>query len=358
METGRWREVERVLDIALDSDPEQWTSILDEQCASDPELRGEVERLLGRYAAARHYLEAPPAAAAASLLAENRAARAIREAERASSALAGRYRVIREIGRGGMATVYLAHDERLDRDIALKLLSPELATSVGRGRFLREIAIAARLDHPRILAVHDSGDVDGVLFYIMPYLDGETLRARLAREKALPTGAALPILRDVADALAYAHARGVVHRDVKPDNIMLAQGHAWVADFGVAKAIRDAAGEAARVSSTGISLGTPAYMAPEQALADPDVDHRADVYALGVVAYEMLTGRLPFAGREGRDMLVAHVNEPAEDIAMHGIISPGLADLVMTCLHKRPAQRWQSAGEIVARLDALASEIS
>jgi serine/threonine protein kinase len=358
METGRWRDVERVLDIALDSDPASWTSILDEQCIADPELRGEVERLLGRYSAARHYLEAPPSAAAASLLAENRAARAIREAERTGSALAGRYRIVRELGRGGMATVYLAHDECQDHDVALKVLSAELAAGVGRGRFLREIAIAARLDHPRILAVLDSGDVDGVLFYVMPYMEGETLRARLAPGKALALADALPIMRDVAAALAYAHSRGVVHRDVKPDNIMLAGRHAYVADFGVAKAIRDAAGEAARVSSTGISLGTPAYMAPEQALADPDVDHRADLYALGVVAYETLTGRLPFAGREGREMLFAHVNDEPEDIANREPFHPDLADLVMTCLRKKPSERWQSADEVVRRLETLMTSVS
>src|SRR5262249_38492168 len=198
--------------------------------------------------------------------------------ERLTAALSGRYRIERELGRGGMATVYLAEDVRHHRKIALKVLHPELSAVVGAERFLKEIELTASLQHPHILPLFDSGEADGQLFYVMPFIGGETLRARLERETQLPVEDALRILEETADALAYAHDHGVIHRDVKPENVLLQDGHALVADFGIALAVQQAAGP--RLTQTGISLGTPCYMAPEQGMGDKVIDARADVYAL------------------------------------------------------------------------------
>ena len=198
--------------------------------------------------------------------------------------LRDRYTVERELGRGGMAIVFLARDHRHDRLVALKALRPELAHALGPERFLREIQIAARLQHPNILPLHDSGEANGLLYYVMPYVEGESLRARLEREGQLPIEDALDIACQVADALAYAHSHDVVHRDIKPENILLSGGHALVADFGIARAITAAGGE--RLTETGLAVGTPAYMSPEQAAADARVDARSDIYSLGCVIYE------------------------------------------------------------------------
>src|SRR5439155_20812676 len=206
--------------------------------------------------------------------------------ERLHTALGAAYVVERQLGTGGMSTVYLAEDVRHHRKVAIKVLREDLAASVGAARFLREIEIAARLQHTHILPLLDSGTAEGLLYYVMPYVDGESLRQRLAREHELPIGTAVRILAEIADALSYAHERGVVHRDIKPDNVMLSGRHALIADFGVAKAVSEATaaqGGTGMVTSLGIALGTPAYMSPEQATASPNVDHRADLYALGVV---------------------------------------------------------------------------
>ena len=194
--------------------------------------------------------------------------------------LADRYEIERELGSGGMAIVCLARDLRHERRVALKVLRPDLTASLGPARFLAEVKVTARLQHPHILPLLDSGEADGLLFYVMPFVEGESLSARLAREGELPVADAVRILRDVADALAYAHAQGVVHRDIKPDNVLLSGRHAIVADFGIAKALSDATGQQGS-TLTGLALGTPRYMAPEQATADPRVDHRADIYAWG-----------------------------------------------------------------------------
>ncbi|MEO7521945.1 MAG: serine/threonine-protein kinase, partial [Gemmatimonas sp.] len=214
---------------------------------------------------------------------------------RLSKALAGRYDIEREIGYGGMATVHLARDVRHGRQVAIKVLRPELAEAVGGERFLREINIAAGLQSPHILPMLDSGDADGLLYYVMPFVDGDSLRSRLATVGALQPSEAMRLLRDIVDGVGHAHHHGIVHRDIKPDNVMIAERHAVVMDFGVAKAMSDAA-SATGLTSIGISLGTPAYMAPEQAAADPAIDHRADIYSIGVMAYEMLSGRTPFSG--------------------------------------------------------------
>ena len=270
-----------------------------------------------------------------------------------AAALADRYRIERELGQGGMATVYLAHDLKHDRKVAVKVLRPELAAALGADRFLNEIRIAANLTHPHILPLHDSGEAGGFLFYVMPYIEGESLRAKLAREGELPVAEAARILRDVVDALSHAHQHGVVHRDIKPDNVMLLGRHAQVTDFGVAKAVSEATGRQ-QLTTAGMALGTPSYMAPEQATADPHVDHRADLYAVGVMAYEMLTGSPPFTGSSAQAILAAQVTEAAKPItqARQAVPAP-LGQLVMWCLEKRPADRPATADVLLSQLEAV-----
>ncbi len=269
-----------------------------------------------------------------------------------TAALADRYRIERELGQGGMATVYLATDLRHERQVAIKVLRPDLSASIGSDRFLQEIRIAARLSHPHILPLHDSGEAAGLLFYVMPYVPGESLRQRIAREGELPVPDAVRILRDVTDALSYAHEHGVVHRDIKPENILLSGRHALVADFGVAKAVSEATGRS-RLTTAGVALGTPSYMAPEQAVADPHVDHRADIYAVGIVGYEMIAGEPPFTGSSPQQILAAQVTEAPRPVTARRPAVPTLvADAVMRCLEKKPADRWQSAGDLLAQLEA------
>jgi tetratricopeptide (TPR) repeat protein/tRNA A-37 threonylcarbamoyl transferase component Bud32 len=273
-------------------------------------------------------------------------------AARLSAALADRYRIERELGQGGMATVYLAEDLKHRRKVAVKVLRPELAESIGGTRFLREIEIAAQLSHPHILPLHDSGEAEGFLYYVMPFVEGEPLRARLVRDGALPPVDAARYMREVADALAYAHAHGVVHRDIKPENVMLAGRHALVMDFGVAKAVSEAADQG--LTTVGMTLGTPAYMAPEQAVADPKIDHRADLYALGVMGYEMVAGRTPFDGMTPQQALAAHVTRAPDSLGerVPGCPAP-LAALIMRCLEKRVDDRPQTAAELVPLLEGV-----
>ncbi|MBE0594385.1 MAG: protein kinase, partial [Gemmatimonadales bacterium] len=275
---------------------------------------------------------------------------------RLAAALADRYTIERELGSGGMATVYLAHDLKHDRKVAIKVLRPELAAAVGAGRFLREIRIEARLQHPHILTLIDSGEADGLLYYVMPYVEGVSLRGKLARDGRFPIPEVVRLLREIVGALAHAHEQGIVHRDVKPDNVLLSgEHHAVVTDFGVAKALGEVVGRQ-DATTVGLALGTPAYMAPEQAMADPNVDHRADLYALGVVAYEMLTGAPPFAGVTPQATLAAHLTETPDPVAVKRPDVPdGLADLVMRCLEKDPAARWQDARALLQRLETIAT---
>jgi serine/threonine-protein kinase len=269
---------------------------------------------------------------------------------RIAAALAEHYRVEREIGAGGMATVYLAEDLKHHRRVAVKVLRPDLAASLGPERFLREIEVAARLTHPHILPLLDSGEAGGFLYYVMPFVEGQSLRARITRDRELPINEAVRLVRDVVDALAHAHAHGVVHRDIKPDNVLVADRHALVTDFGVAKAISEATGRQ-QLTTAGVALGTPAYMAPEQAAADPHVDHRADIYAVGAMAYELMTGAPPFAGPTPQAVLAAHLTEAPEPVSRRRVsVPPPLESVIMRCLEKRPADRWQSAGEL---LDAI-----
>ena len=275
--------------------------------------------------------------------------------ERLTAALADRYAIERELGQGGMATVYLAEDLKHHRQVAIKVLRPDLAAALGAERFTQEIEIAARLQHPHILGVHDSGSADGFLYYVMPYVAGESLRERLTRQGELPIHEAVRLLAEVADALGHAHSQGVVHRDIKPENIMVSGRHALVMDFGVAKAVSEASGRN-RLTTLGVALGTPAYMAPEQASADPHIDHRVDLYALGVMGYELLAGRPPFTGASPQQVLAAHVMQTPELVSTHRpSISPALANVIMKALEKRPADRWQTAEEMLAQLEPLAT---
>ncbi|HYW30522.1 MAG TPA: protein kinase [Gemmatimonas sp.] len=261
---------------------------------------------------------------------------------RLTTALADRYRMERELGAGGMATVYLAHDLRHERDVAIKVLHPDLGAALGGERFLSEIRTTARLQHPHILPLLDSGEADTLLYYVMPLVRGETLRTRLERERQLPVSDALRIAREVADALQHAHAQGIVHRDIKPENILLQDGHALVADFGIALAVQSAGG--ARMTQTGLSLGTPQYMSPEQAMGERTIDARSDIYALGAVTYEMLVGEAPFTGPSVQ-AIVARVltEEPRHISAQRKAVPEGVSHAVMRALEKLPADRFENA---------------
>jgi serine/threonine-protein kinase len=268
--------------------------------------------------------------------------------DRLTTLLADRYRIERELGSGGMATVYLAHDVRHDRKVALKLLKPELAAVIGAARFLAEIKTTANLQHPHILSLHDSGEIDGTVYYVMPFVDGESLRDRLTREKQLPIPDAIRISTAVADALQYAHAHGVIHRDIKPENILLHDGHAVVADFGIALAASSAG---SRMTETGMSLGTPHYMSPEQAMGERDLDARTDVYALGCVLYEMLTGQPPFTGPTAQSIVAKVITErAAPPSALRSTVSEQLDDAVLTALEKLPADRHETAAKFAGAL--------
>jgi serine/threonine-protein kinase len=273
-------------------------------------------------------------------------------------ALGTAYTIDRELGGGGMSRVFVARETSLGRDVVVKVLPPDLAGELSAERFRREIQLAARLQHPNIVPVHSAGSAGNILFYTMPFIEGESLRGRLQRSGELRVQDVVRMGRELADALAYAHERGVVHRDLKPENILITRGHALVADFGVAKAVTEsvtAQGEAKSIlTSVGLALGTPAYMAPEQAAGDPTVDHRADIYALGCVLYELLTGNPPFTGRPTQGLLAAHIAEIPDAVVRRRPATPGpLSALVMSMLEKRPADRPQSADEIIGVLDTI-----
>jgi tRNA A-37 threonylcarbamoyl transferase component Bud32/WD40 repeat protein len=271
-----------------------------------------------------------------------------------ASALSGRYEIDREIGRGGMATVYLARDLKHDRKVALKVLQPDLAAALGAERFLTEIRTTANLQHPHILPLHDSGDANGSLFYVMPFVEGETLRARLERNGPLPIDDALTITREVLSALDYAHRAHVVHRDIKPENILLHDGHALVADFGIALAVQQAGG--ARMTQTGLSLGTPQYMSPEQAMGERQIDGRADIYATGAVLYEMLTGEPPFAGQTVQAIVAKVMTErPTPPSTLRDTVPASVEAAVLRSLAKLPADRFASAKEFADALSVPSS---
>jgi serine/threonine-protein kinase len=268
--------------------------------------------------------------------------------------LGAAYAVERELGAGGMSRVFVALETALGRKVVVKVLPPELAGGIDIERFHREVQLAAQLRHPHIVPLLTAGEGGGLLYYTMPYVEGASLRAYLDRQGELPVGEAVKLLREVADALCYAHRRDVVHRDIKPENILLEDGHALVTDFGLAKALSVRLGAGGGMTSVGLAVGTPTYMAPEQAAADPHVDHRADLYALGVVAYEVLTGDPPFRGHTAQQLFAAHLTQIPEPVAQYRSSIPGtLAALVMRLLEKRPADRPQSAEEVLHDLDAM-----
>ncbi len=268
--------------------------------------------------------------------------------DRLKTALADTYRIERKLGSGGMATVYLGRDLRHDRDVAIKVLLPDVARALSPERFLQEIHIAAQLQHPLILPLFDSGQADGLYYYVMPCVVGESLRQRLQREKRLPLAEALQIGREVAEALEYAHGKGVVHRDIKPENIMLSGGHPLVADFGIARALGS---DDPRLTSTGLRFGTPLYMSPEQALGDPALDHRSDIYSLGCVIYEMIGGTTPYTGASLHAIMSGHVGgTPARITSGKAAIPAGLWNTIQTSLAKEPADRFQSAAEFARAL--------
>jgi eukaryotic-like serine/threonine-protein kinase len=273
--------------------------------------------------------------------------------DRLQSALGESYRLEKELGGGGMSRVFVAEEVRLGRKVVVKVLPPEMAAGVNVDRFEREIHLAAKLQHPYIVPLLTAGSSGDLLYYVMPRVEGQSLRARLTNEHELPVGETLRILHDVCDALGYAHGHGIVHRDVKPDNVLFSGKHALVTDFGVAKAVAQSTGSTA-LTSLGLALGTPAYMAPEQAAADPNTDHRADIYAVGAIAYEMLAGRPPFIGPSPRAVLAAHVTSQPEPVTKYrDSVPPALAELVMRCLAKHPADRFQSAAEILDQLEQI-----
>ena len=269
--------------------------------------------------------------------------------QRLQSALGGRYTIVRELGHGGMATVYLAEDRKHRRRVALKVLRPELAAALGPERFLREIEIAARLNHPHILPLLDSGQAGVALYYVMPYVEGESLRDRLTREPQLPLDEALQITKEVADALSYAHDHQVVHRDIKPENILLESGHAVVADFGIARAITAAGSE--RLTETGIAVGTPAYMSPEQAVGSQALDGRSDLYSLACVLYEMLCGETPYTGPTPQAILAKKLSEPLPRVSVvRETVPPGVEAALAKALARTPADRFATAGQFATAL--------
>jgi serine/threonine-protein kinase len=284
------------------------------------------------------------------------AATDVGEITRVRKALATRgYNVERVLGEGGMATVYLATDVKHHRHVAVKVMRPDLAATLGAERFLREVEIAAQLNHPNILPVHDSGNADGVLYYVMPYVDGESLHERIKRETQLPVDEALRIAREVGEALAYAHSRRIVHRDIKPANIMLSAGHALVADFGIARAV---GGGGSAITQTGFAVGTPQYMSPEQASGSAAVDGRSDIFALGCVLYEMLAGEPPFTGPTPQAIVTRSMTEPPRSLTTtREGVSPAVEAVVIRSLTKNPADRWQTAADFAKALGAAEDQV-
>src|SRR5881409_165098 len=270
--------------------------------------------------------------------------------EALSAALGDRYRIERVLGRGGMATVYVAEDLRHRRQVAIKVLRPDVAAAIGAERFLREIAIAARLTHPHVLPLIDSGQAAGSLYYVMPYVRGESLRQRLAREGRLALKDALRIARELGAGLDYAHREGFIHRDVKPENVLLADGHAVIADFGIARAICQAGGE--HVTEVGLAIGTPEYMSPEQAAGDRELDGRCDVYAFACVVYEMLAGEPPFSGASARAIVARHLSEPPQPLRARRPDAPAAVEQALArALAKDPADRFPSVAEFATALE-------
>jgi formylglycine-generating enzyme required for sulfatase activity len=356
-----WVRVERALDLVLERERSQWPAAVQQACGGDPEVRREVEALLARYTRAERAFRTAPEGVAAALVAEalirHEAMRGVGipndRLERLRNALAQRYRIEREVGVGGMATVYLAEDLKHERRVAIKVLRPELAAALGPDRFLREIKLTARLNHPHILPLLDSGETNGLLYYVMPFVEGESLRDRLQRETRLDVADALNITRAAASALDYAHRNGIVHRDIKPENILLHEGEAMVADFGIAVALRAAGGE--RLTGTGIAIGTPAYMSPEQGRGEHAIDARSDLYSLACVVYEMLAGQPPFVGPSLEAIIAQRHADPVPHLSAVWPAHDRMDKTLSRALSAAPDERFDSVGAFVRAFEVAAS---
>ena len=363
-EPARWRAVSDIVDAALEL-PRDAREAFVTRASPNAELRAEVHRLLRACDRSSGFLDGAASAFAGPLLGDDPDPRSQDESASLTQlreALAGRYVLEGELGRGGMAIVYLARDQRRDREVAVKLLRPQLAAALGAARFLREIETAARLTHPNILPVLDSGDANGHLYFIMPFIGGETLRDRLDRERQLPQAEAIRIARDVADALDHAHRSDVLHRDLKPENVLLANGRTYLADFGIACAISRAtdrtsrAAQAPPLTGAGFSLGTPAYMSPEQAFGSRLLDGRSDIYALGCLLYEMLAGDPPFTGPAAH-VVRQHATGPVPDVAaVRDDLDPAVVSAVTRALSKAPDERFATMKEFAYALSAPAGD--
>jgi serine/threonine-protein kinase len=355
-EPERWRVVSAVADAALDLPVGQRAAFVEQECADDAELRREVQRYLDaceQAASASGFLTAPAGAFASGMI-QDLAVRTTR-AEAAvpqtlATALVGRYRIDSELGRGGMALVYAARDESDQRRVAIKVLRPALTRELGIQRFLREIEMMSGLQHPHLVPLLESGEAAGLLYYVMPHVHGPSLAQLLTHERELSLDRSLAIAQDVASALDFAHALGIVHRDVKPANILLENGRAKVVDFGVARAILAAGSD--RLTATGLIVGTSAYMSPEQAASETQLDGRSDMYALACVVYEMLTGAPPFTGSTPQTVLAKHLRAPApevRDVCPH--LGARTSRVIARGLAKDPAHRFASAGKFVQALE-------
>ena len=342
LEPDNWKALEPLLDALLDAAPEQRPALLDQLSGGDASRRRELQQLVTECEAGDSILDKS---------ALERFTKLFEDEVVVPQSLAERYPVNGELGRGGMAVVYRARDVKHGRDVAVKIIRPELAAALGRKRFLKEIAIAAQLQHPHIVPLYDSGEAEGALYYVMRYEAGHSLRHRLAREGPLAVGDALTVLRDVCSALAYAHQHGIVHRDIKPDNVLMSGRHALVADFGVAKAMSESAGDATTLTAVGTLLGTPTYMAPEQIVDAPPVDHRIDIYAIGVLAFELLIGRPPFGGKPQEVLSAQLTAVPVPVMSLRPEVPAALSDCIARCLEKRPEDRWQQADELLQQLE-------
>jgi serine/threonine-protein kinase len=338
-----WADLSPLVDRLLDTPASERSALLDDLAKGNPTRRSALERLVADCERDVPLLDRPAFERFSSLQEED-------AGPSLPDVIGGRYRIERELGRGGMARVYLAYDSRHDRRVAVKVIRHEIASSLGHDRFLREIGIAARLRHPNVMPLYDSGDVDGLLYFVMPYEEGNSLRARLDRDGNLGIAEAVSILRDVARALACAHEQGVVHRDIKPDNVLLSGDAAVVTDFGIAKALTIAATETGTGSFTqaGTVIGTPAYMSPEQAIGDPTTDHRADIYAFGCLAYELFAGAPPFTGATTHEIISAKLSQSVKPLTDRRPDAPeAVARLIARCLERDPAARPASANELL-----------
>lgn len=342
-----WNDLAPMVDRLLETDPGERRELLNQLAGGDRQRHDSLERILAECEGEFPLLDITAAERFEELLDDE-----VRH--QLPPTVASRYRIQRKLGSGGMAVVHLARDLVTDRDVALKLIRPELAVSIARERFLREIAIAARLDHPNIMPLIDSGEEQGLPWLVMPFHPGASLRNRLTTERVLKPASALAILTDVARALEHAHGHGVVHRDIKPDNVMLTGDGAVVTDFGIAKAIQlaqDTPDYKWSITEAGTVIGTPCYMSPEQGMGDPAIDHRTDIYSFGCLAHELFTGRPPFVGLSVLHIVAERTEPDARPIDPTSIGAPdAVGRMIVRCLEIDPTQRPQSASELVAAL--------